>query len=140
MGSTVQADHAPSPEGSANVPRALWKPLRLFARLLTAASLWMIARSRSHLLEPGEKMLALHEELEDDGSLWVASNRAVYIEPKPAKGRRGPIKTKRIPYEWIEDVSERRHGAYLEQRVRIAPRKVETPLYPATLKSCRRQS
>ncbi len=66
-------------------------------------------------------MLALHGELEVDGNFWVASNRAIYIEPKPTSANRrwGPIKTKRIPYEWVRDLSEQRRGGCVERTLRI---------------------
>lgn len=95
-------------------------PFRLLARMLETTFLWMFARSKPNLLEPGEKMLAYQGELDADGNFWTASDRAIYIEAKPtsANRRRGPITTKRIPYEWVDDFSENR-GPLIQRTLTI---------------------
>lgn len=60
-------------------------------------------------------MIAYVNEPNIAGKCWIASTHAVYIAPRKApKEDPGVGLFRRIPYELVKDLSERRHGDKVE--------------------------
>jgi hypothetical protein len=114
----------PASDGSGSKSGVLWTlrwPFRVMAAVLERLLLWMATRANAQQFEPGERMLAHGAETGSLGHLWLASNRALYIEAKgsPANRRLGYAIGKRILYSQILTIAEERQGSMLLRTVRF---------------------
>jgi hypothetical protein len=96
-------------------------PLRVLAAVLERLLLWMATRAHAQQFDPGERMLAQQAETGSLRDLWLASNRALYIEAKgsPANRRSGHAYGKRILYGQILTITEERQGSLLVRTLRF---------------------
>lgn len=88
------------------------------ARVVVRLTLWSFACDRADTLAAGEKMLVLDPERHPSVGYWVVSTHAVYIvQEGSAPGR---TKTRRIPFERIDEVSEINQGDLRIRTLRVA--------------------
>jgi hypothetical protein len=105
------------------MPRIARWPFRALEKVMRPLALRASAREHRAQFQTGEKSIAV--DLTNEGNLWLASDRALYIEPTPSRRNRRvgrfPGIGLRIPYERILSIHETSRGREATCTVQLMP-------------------
>lgn len=98
-------------------------PRRFLGRSLARLIFRAFARSASDLMEPDETFITLKGEEPVNGDVWVVTDKAIYMQTRasPDNRRLGQIRTRRFPFQSLEDVTQRARGSTTELHLRVHP-------------------